>query len=75
MSSPTPTPPEIGSRWQHAKRGTYYTVINHGYFQCSLFEAYDCEPVTIYEAEDNHSVWVRPTAEFLDGRFIQIALP
>lgn len=70
-------PCPIGSRWQHVARGTYYTVINHGTLLVVALDGarYDNEHVTIYESETDHSVWVRPLDEFLDGRFTRVPLP
>lgn len=77
MTTDDPSAP-IGSRWRHLKRGTYYTVINHGTLQWSGAKAWavqDDTPITIYESETDHAVYARPTPEFLDGRFERMALP
>lgn len=49
--------------WKHVKSGGLYSVIATG-----LLEA-DLTPVTIYKSLTDSKVWVRPTAEFEDGRF------
>lgn len=55
----------VGKLYQHKKtRGTYRVI------ECGKIEK-DLTPCVIYVAEDN-TVWVRPTAEFLDGRFVEI---
>lgn len=66
--------------WRHKKRGTVYEVItDHAHIQCAS------EPViedmvgnvewTVYRDVKNWSIWVRRTAEFLDGRFERIEGP
>lgn len=49
--------------WQHVRSGGLYTIVSHG-----LLEA-DLTPVTIYKSLFDGKIWVRPTAEFEDGRF------
>ena len=49
-----------GSKWVHHKGGQYQ-VIAVGYIEADL------TPAVIYT--DGGLVWVRPAAEFLDGRF------
>jgi hypothetical protein len=58
---------EIGQRWKHKKRGTFYVVTKIGTLQCSDSE-FDDKPVVIYTG-DNGNVYARPYAEFIDGRF------
>lgn len=54
---------------QHVKRGTDYQVIGEAWFQnAGVIGSMDDEPVTIYRGKDGR-LWVRPTAEFGDGRF------
>lgn len=57
----------IGSFWQHVKSGSLYRVEG-----ICLIEA-SCEPAIIYHlhlAEAGQMIrWMRPAAEFLDGRF------
>ncbi len=63
--------------WRHKKRGTVYEVVtDSASFQCSaardmetLFEDDDW---TVYKNVATGSWHVRPTPEFLDGRFEQI---
>lgn len=56
---------EVASRWRHRKGGTY-EVIAVGRLEADL------SPVVIYQADKDASVWVRPLAEFEDGRFTMI---
>jgi hypothetical protein len=49
--------------WRHVKTGGHYTVVDEG-----LIEATKA-PVIIYRSDLTGQVWVRPKAEFLDGRF------
>jgi len=55
--------PEIGSRWRHIKRGTTYVVKGTGIIEATLTVA------VIYTADADGTTWVRPVAEFCDGRF------
>lgn len=54
--------------WQHLKSGGLYVVIGH-----CLIEA-DLTPATIYRSLFDGETWVRPTAEFEDGRFQNLAI-
>lgn len=56
-----------GRRFRHKKRGTTYTEIARGTMQAS--GDWDMQPVVIYVADADQSIWVRPAAEFEDGRF------
>ena len=68
--------------YQHKKRGTEYRIL-HGeeYEDCiassSQVAAIDHEPFVVYQDIESGKVWVRPRAEFFDGRFLAIerALP
>jgi hypothetical protein len=54
-------------RWCHVKSGGKYIEIARGQLEATL------EPVVIYRAQGSAGrVWVRPAAEFDDGRFVQI---
>lgn len=58
--------------WRHKKRGTEYTEIGRGIFQIAAETSIaDEEPVVIYRGDDNR-LWVRPVAEFEDGRFEEL---
>jgi hypothetical protein len=58
------------NKWKHKKRGTIYTEVARGIFQCTG-SLLDEESVVIYQGEDG-KFWVRPVAEFEDGRFERI---
>jgi hypothetical protein len=58
---------EPAHRYRHVKSGGTYKVVAHGKLEWSL------APVVIYEAEKDGTIWVRPEAEFFDGRFERIA--
>lgn len=56
---------------KHRKRGSTYRVLTKdARLQWSAYESTEAEAgaLTVYQAEDG-STWVRPTAEFNDGRF------
>lgn len=55
-----------GHRWRHVKSGRTYRVTCLGILENDL------KPCVIYRAEDGGPVWVRPHAEFVDGRFVCI---
>lgn len=57
-------------RYQHRKGG-FYTEIGEGKVQTDT-PLVDYDEVTVYRSEADGSVWVRPTKEFNDGRFIGI---
>ncbi|MDP8249593.1 hypothetical protein [Pseudochrobactrum saccharolyticum] len=73
--------PAQGDQWQpthrHVKRGTEYHLIGTGKMQAEKWYEYPCErpvnsidmqEVAIYRGDDGQ-LWVRPVAEFNDGRF------
>ena len=57
-------PPDI---WKHTKTGGLYQVLAYGY------EEKDLTRVVIYRkvSIEDLTVWVRPAAEFHDGRFVR----
>jgi hypothetical protein len=64
----------MSERWRHKKRGTVYEVITDvASLQCSAapdFEAaFEDDNWTVYRNVDTGAIYVRPTEEFLDGRF------
>lgn len=65
--------------WRHKKRGTEYEIITDcASLQCSAapeFEAtFEDDNWTVYRNVATGAIYVRPTKEFLDGRFEQITL-
>lgn len=65
-------------KWRHKIRGHVYEVLtDNASIQCSAmpdFEAmFENANWTVYRNVATGHVWVRPTEEFLDGRFEQIA--
>lgn len=64
--------------WRHKKRGTIYEIVTDcASLQCAAepqFESvYANEDWTVYRNVTTSAVWIRPTKEFLDGRFEPIA--
>ncbi len=57
--------PQIGTRWRHRKGGTY-EVISNARIEATL------EAAVIYRDEVTGMTWVRPLAEFIDGRFTKL---
>lgn len=55
-------------RVKHVKRGSTYRVIGAGKVQTGT-PLHDYDEVVIYQDEADGRLWVRPTAEFGDGRF------
>lgn len=55
-------------RYRHKKRGTTYKVIGTGTVQAAA-PIPEGTVVTIYQCEQTNALWVRPTSEFIDGRF------
>lgn len=50
--------------YRHQRRGSLYKVIAEG-----LLEV-DKTPVVVYKSLTDGQVWVRPSTEFFDGRFV-----
>lgn len=50
--------------WIHLKTGGYYTVV------CEGVEEATGEHVVIYRSLADDKVWVRPSLEYYDGRFV-----
>jgi hypothetical protein len=54
------------SRYQHVKTGGFYEVIGPGKLE------WDLADVIVYRSEHDGSLWIRPKAEFFDGRFVYV---
>ncbi len=55
--------------YRHKGRRTTYRVLHENAgMQCKV-PALDNEPMVVYQSIGDGSVWVRPVAEFYDGRF------
>lgn len=50
--------------WEHRKTGNRYRIV-----ELAIREEDLC-PVVVYKSVDGHGTWVRPVAQFFDGRFI-----
>lgn len=66
------------NRWKHKKRGTIYEVLTDtASIQCSaapeVEEIFGEDDWTVYRNVETGAVWIRPSEEFLDGRFEKIA--
>lgn len=59
--------PKIGSIWKHLKTGGLYRVLDHVFIEATA------EPAVLYISMDDGRKWVRPTKEFLDGRFEKVS--
>lgn len=64
----------MGEQWRHKTRGTTYEVVTHSAsLQCSAApdfeEMFDDDTFTVYRSLDTGAMYVRPTPEFMDGRF------
>ena len=65
------------SKWRHKKRGTVYEVVtDSALLQCSnappVEKLFEGDTFTVYRSVDTGAFYVRPTADFLDGRFEQL---
>ena len=64
-------------RYRHKKRGSVYEVITPGAnLQCStnpeIERFFEEACFTVYRNVDDGAIYVRPTAEFFDGRFEEV---
>lgn len=67
--SALPPSPATAEGWRPTHRhrnGGFYRKIGEGFIEATMTEA------TIYESVDRR-IWVRPTAQFNDGRFAPLA--
>lgn len=56
----------MGAVYRHKVRGTFYEVVGTATLQ--IAGEHDDAPVVVYQGEHGE-LWVRPFAEFHDGRF------
>jgi len=61
-------------RYRHKKRGTTYQIIGTALVQATT-PIPEGTVVTIYQCEQTGAIWVRPTSEFIDGRFEELENP
>lgn len=62
----------IGSTWRHKKRGTLYEFVGLAGLQIATHPELEKQSYAVYRGEDDE-LWVRPEAEFLDGRFEEMS--
>jgi len=55
-----------GMEVRRRKTGGHYTVVCTAKIEATL------EMAVVYRAAKDHTVWVRPLAEFCDGRFVGV---
>lgn len=60
--------PSVGSRWEHVKTKRTYYVIGLTIIEATM------TPAVVYSGSCSvhYASWVRPLAEFLDGRFERV---
>ena len=56
----------VPRRVKHVKSGGTYRIIVQARIE------HDQSDVVVYQSKQHGTVWVRPTAEFCDGRFVAI---
>lgn len=61
--------PRDGSRWRHKKRGSTYSVMGVASAQVVGDPIEEGAMAVVYRSEHDGSLWLRPAAEFMDGRF------
>jgi hypothetical protein len=66
--------------YRHKKRGSTYEEITHfASLQCSAApefeEMFDDDNWTVYRDVKTNAIYIRPTAEFMDGRFEVLPSP
>jgi hypothetical protein len=62
-SHPEPAPEIL---WVHKKTNSPYRILRFAVQEDTL------QPVVVYEALSDGSVWIRPCSQFFDGRFRQM---
>jgi hypothetical protein len=67
----------LGEKWRHKKRGVVYEIIaDSASIQCAAApdfeEMFGDDDWIVYRGEASGAWWVRPKAEFLDGRFERV---
>jgi hypothetical protein len=71
-NAPSTQPPLLmamrSRRVRHKKRGTTYCVLGYGELQSST-PIKEGAALVVYQCETDGRIWVRPAAEFEDGRF------
>ena len=53
--------------WQHVKTGGLYETLSFGEMESDL------SMMVIYRSVADGRIWIRPEAEFYDGRFVEVA--
>lgn len=61
----------MSEKVQHVKRGTTYIILGTALLQTEV-PIDDNTELTVYQSTDDGRIWVRPTAEFEDGRFVKV---
>lgn len=56
----------INSIWRHKKTGGLYQVVTRAKIEATMTDA------IVYRSLDHGEHWVRPEAEFYDGRFEEV---
>lgn len=57
--------------WFHKKSGGFYRVLHYNAHR-EEFGFKDEGLAVVYQSLDDPTVWIRPHAEFMDGRFISL---
>ena len=65
---PTGDAGELVMKARHRKRGIIYTIEGSAHLQTDT-PLSDMAELIVYRCDHDGSLWVRPTAEFNDGRF------
>lgn len=58
----------------HVKRGTHYVLLTREAVSQNSDPTHDNQAYCVYQSLKDGTVWVRPRAEFFDGRFVQVSL-